>query len=81
MTKLKKLGLLLLCLGLLPGCAKTEAPVATVDRAALCKDWQHQTISKRDTLTDQTATQIEANNKSRPAWGCAYGKQVAEARP
>jgi hypothetical protein len=59
------------------GCAKTEV-VATVDRNALCADWKHQTISKRDVLTEETARQIEANNKSRPAWSCEYGRDEAK---
>jgi len=69
MKKLKRRALLLPLLGLLTACEKT-APVATVDREALCRDWRHQTISKRDVLTEDTAKQIESNNKSRPAWGC-----------
>lgn len=66
----------LLSLGLLTGCAGTGLVVVTAEN--LCKDWQHQQISKKDVLTDPTASQIEANNKSRPAWGCAYGKNEAK---
>ena len=43
----------------------------------LCQDWRHQTVSKQDKMTDKTASQIEASNKSRPVWGCEYGKNGA----
>lgn len=43
----------------------------------LCRDWRHKTISRQDKLTEETASQIDADNKSRPAWGCAYGKNEA----
>jgi hypothetical protein len=79
MRKLAKLGMLLLFPVLLIGCAG-RADVATVDRDALCKDWRHGTISKQDKLTEETASQIEANNKSRPAWGCAYGRNETEPK-
>ena len=77
MRKVKKLVLTLPVLALLTGCAPTNSLVATADqevRAKLCRSWRHQTISKNDALTDETASQIEASNKSRPAWGCTYGK-------
>jgi hypothetical protein len=45
----------------------------------LCRDWQHQQISKKDALTEPTASQIEANNKSRPAWGCEYGANKSKS--
>lgn len=45
----------------------------------LCRDWQHQQIRKADQITEPTAAQIEANNKSRPAWGCMYGKNRAKS--
>ncbi len=57
---------------LLSGCAKTGQLVVTAD--ALCKDWRHKTVSKNDKLTDQTASNIEADNLSRPNWGCEYGQ-------
>lgn len=60
---------------LLGGCSKTV--VVTADK--LCADWRHQTVSKSDQITDQTASQIEASNKSRPAWGCAYGANKAKS--
>jgi len=77
MRNLKRLGLTLVSLGLLNGCGTTNSLVATADKdvkAKLCRSWRHQTVSQRDVLTDETASQIEASNKSRPAWGCTYGK-------
>ena len=65
-------------LALLTGCAKTEAP-APIASDQLCKSWTHQTIRKADQLTEDTASQIEGNNKSRPAWGCLYGENRAKA--
>lgn len=62
---------------LLTGCAGTNPVVVTAE--ALCKDWGHQTISKADKLSDETASQIEANNKSRPNWGCEYGENRAKS--
>lgn len=60
----------------LSGCA-TKPIVVTAEE--LCKSWRHQTISKDDKLTDQTASQIEGNNKARPAWGCEPGKDRAKS--
>jgi hypothetical protein len=62
---------------LLSACAKTEppAPIA-IDR--LCEGWKHQTIRKADKLTDETASGIEGNNKSRDVWGCQYGQNKAK---
>lgn len=48
------------------GCAKT----VVVQAEQLCRDWTRQTVSKDDKLTQGTAEQIEANNKSRVIWGC-----------
>lgn len=79
MSKAKMCASALLCLALLTACEKTPPPVAIADRTALCRDWKHTTISKKDVLTDQTATQIEAGNKSRPNWGCEYGRDEAKA--
>ena len=70
-----KCGAALASLALLTGCAGTMPRVVTADE--LCRDWRHQTISKRDQMTEETASQIEAGNKSRPAWGCAYGENRA----
>lgn len=55
------------------GC--TTPMIVTADE--LCRDWQHQTVSKDDKLTQGTAEQIEANNLSRPAWGCKQGENRA----
>lgn len=59
---------------LLTGCGKTV--VVTADQ--LCQSWKHQTVSKDDKLTDGTAAVAEGNNKSRPEWGCQYGKDKAK---
>lgn len=77
MPRMKKYGPLLALLALLTGCAPTGQLVVTADE--LCKDWQHQTISKADKITEATASQIEALNKSRPNWGCQYGENRAKA--
>jgi hypothetical protein len=45
----------------------------------LCRDWRHSTVSKSDKLTQETAEQIEASNKSRPNWGCASGENRAKS--
>lgn len=68
--------MLLLLPVLLSACA--GSPAAIVNADALCRDWRHQTVSKADKITDQTATDIEANNKSRPNWGCEYGANKAK---
>lgn len=71
MSKQLKLISMLVSLGLLSGCGTTKTFVET---AELCKSWRHQTVSKNDVITDETASGIEGNNKARPAWGCEYGK-------
>jgi hypothetical protein len=71
---LKRLTLALALLVPLSGCAKQI--VVTAD--ALCKSWKHQTVSKRDVLTQDTAAGIEGNNKARPEWGCEYGQDQAK---
>lgn len=44
----------------------------------LCKDWRDIKVSKQDKgITETTAQQIEANNLSRPAWGCKPGENRA----
>lgn len=59
---------------LLTGCSSL-GPVVIADRAALCDDWREIRVSKSDRgMTESTASQIEANNKSRPAWGCKPSK-------
>lgn len=50
------------------GCATQGIVFATSEN--LCQDWRAISVSKNDKLTEQTASEIEANNKSRPAWGC-----------
>ena len=76
MRNQRKLLLLLLLPALSTGCAKTENP-APIAANKLCQSWRHQTITKRDQITESTASQLEANNKSRPAWGCIYGENRA----
>lgn len=66
-------------LALLSGCAKIPPP-APIAADKLCESWRHQTIRKADRLTDTTAEQIEGSNKSRPAWGCAYGANIAAGK-
>lgn len=65
---------MLASLVLLSGCSTGFAVIATDE---LCRDWRHQDVSKHDTLTQETAQQIEANNLSRPAWGCKLGENRA----
>jgi hypothetical protein len=72
MRRMKRCALLLTILGLSQGCALIQKP-APIARANLCRDWRHETISKDDQISEKTAAQIEAANKSRPAWGCKYG--------
>lgn len=55
---------------LLTGCAKT----VVVTASELCRSWKHQTVSKDDKITNDSAAIAEGNNKSRPEWGCEYGK-------
>ena len=57
------------------GCAQTV--IVTADQ--LCADWRHKTVSKHDKLTQDTAAAIEADNKSRPNWGCQYGENRAKS--
>lgn len=76
MPRTMKCAALLLSLVLLPACSTTSPVVATAE--SLCKDWRNLTVSKSDKLTEDTAAQIEANNKSRPAWGCEYGANKAK---
>ena len=48
-----------------------------VDAEHLCRDWRHKTVSKKDVLTQETAADLEADNLSRPNWGCKYGENRA----
>jgi hypothetical protein len=50
-----------------------------VDADALCKSWKHQTVSKDDKLTQDTAAGIEGSNKSRPNFQCVYGENAAKS--
>lgn len=74
MKRMRKCALMLSAPVLLSGCSNTI--VVTADK--LCADWRHQTVSKNDKMTDGTAAQVEASNKSRPAWGCQYGQNKAK---
>ena len=74
MRRMKLCALLLSAPVLLTGCANSTVVTAE----ALCQDWRHQTVGKEDTLTDKTASQIEANNRSRVTWGCKAGANVAK---
>ncbi len=74
MRRMKLCALLLSAPVPLSACASTS--VVTAEN--LCKDWQHQTVSKDDVLTDKTASKIEANNYSRVTWGCRLGKNEAK---
>ena len=78
MPRTKPSVVLPLLLVLLTGCEKTPPP-ALIASDKLCKDWRHKTINSRDRLTEETASQLEADNKSRPQWGCKYGENEAEA--
>src|SRR5262245_29375852 len=71
MSKTLKCASLLSCLVLCSGC---ESGIAVIATEQLCNDWRRLTISKKDVLTEETASQIEASNKSRPNWGCKYGE-------
>lgn len=57
----------LITAGIVSGCSSLPKVVTA---AELCQDWRRQTVSKSDKLTQDTAAQIEANNKSRVVWGC-----------
>lgn len=76
MLKLARLTMPLGLLVLLSACSQTVAVIA-VDE--LCQSWKHQTVSKKDKLTDDTASQVEGNNKARPAWGCEPGEDRAKS--
>jgi len=44
--------------------------IAIIGTNELCADWRPITVSKNDQLTEGTATQIEASNRTREVWGC-----------
>lgn len=48
-----------------------------VQAEQLCEDWRHKTVSKDDVLTQDTAASLEADNLSRPNWGCKFGENRA----
>lgn len=77
MQSLNRCAVLLVLLAALTGCGKTVPHVLIAEQ--LCKDWQHQQIRKADQITEPTASQIEAQNKSRPNWGCEYGENRAKS--
>jgi len=59
----------------LGGCADKLVMISQKD---LCeKGWKHQTVSKDDKLTQKTAATADGNNRSRPLWGCQYGRNEA----
>lgn len=62
---------------MLCACANKQ-DIALINTENLCKDWRDIYISKKDVLTEETASQIEGNNKARPAWGCQYGQDRAK---
>ena len=64
---------------LLTACGTTSSP-APIAAEQMCQSWRHLTIRKADKLTEDTASQIEGSNKSRPAWGCRYGDNAAEGK-
>jgi hypothetical protein len=66
MPKPMQLAPLLASLALLTGCVNGAAIVT-----ANCSVGNHVTVSKRDVLTEQTAQEIEGNNRSREAGGCS----------
>ena len=68
MKRLDRLALPLVLLGLLTGCS--QSIVATVS----CEVGNHVTVSKHDKLTERTASDIDANNRSRIAGGCPAPK-------
>ncbi|UOF79795.1 lipoprotein lppm proteiN [Caudoviricetes sp.] len=65
-----RLGLAILCLSLLTGCAKLTATTAT--NTSVCAVWKDVSWSKKD--TDQTIVEIKVNNARREAW-CHDAKQ------
>ena len=68
MKKLVRHALPLVFPVLLAGCS--QSIVATVS----CEVGNHVSVSKNDRLTEQTASDIDANNRSRVAGGCPVPK-------
>lgn len=83
LTKLKKLSLLLASQVLLTGCALIPQSAQTVPELIaadkLCQSWRHLQLRPQDfqSMTDETAQEIEGNNKARVPWGCQYGDNSA----
>ena len=50
-----------------------------IANAELCRSWRHQTVSKDDQLTNQTAAIAEGNNNARTRWKCVWGKNQAKS--
>lgn len=65
MQKLARLAMPLVLLAPLTGCATPFVVTATN-----CEVGNRVTVSKHDTLTERTASEIEGNNRSREAAGC-----------
>ena len=59
-----RLGLAMLSMFLLTGCASQTATVATNE--AVCQVWKNVSWSKKD--TDQTIGEVKINNARRGAW-------------
>lgn len=59
------------------GACQKQDDVVIANAINYCKDWKHLQVSRDDRLTERTASQIEANNNSRMAWHCAYGRNEA----
>jgi len=68
MKRPTKLGALLVLLAPLAGCSKSIVAIAN------CNVGNIVTVSRQDVLTERTASDIEANNKSRRAAGCEDAK-------
>lgn len=75
MIRTLKFASALSALVLLTGCATPF--VVTAD--SLCKDWRVQTVSKHDSLTQDTASNMEASNASRVTYGCHPTKNEAKS--
>lgn len=55
------------------GCAKEPEPAGL--QAHLCRTWQPISVSKKDTLTDQTKKEIVGNNAANELW-CPRPKET-----
>ena len=71
------IGLLVLTtVGLLTGCGHDTAPIAS-DR--ICPAWPQVNVRRNDTLTEDTAREIEKANTGRESFGCPYERLVKVA--